>query len=540
MIPCTSSALERDISERGLTEREADAARSVLLGMTAERAAKLMDVGPSTVSSYRQRAYRKLGVATAHDLRSRYAGASRGLPCAQDEDAMSSGKVLRAGESEVGVSPPISIGVSGSDRSYWAAWLRILESRMPFASFCVASLFVILGSVRMLLGLGLTAATFLCWFLAALGFSACIAFMIRGYRALSKRRADELLALRNWKARVSGLLCSRGLNETQSNVASLIAEGKSGREIASSLCVSMGTVNSARRAVYRTLGVHSRSEFLEMLSHQILAPQAEVGSETPSGLRRARRCVLLALSMTLALALSAVSLRALSSLRAPGEEGPSIQSDYGQVPDVSGMEVSVGSDLLAKAGYYPRVSYVESDANPGKILALGPISGPESAGDAVHIADDGTRYGFWKAMVTIEVAELPTVPQVEGAALADALDTLDKAGFSNVSVDYSDGEDGGPYWVVGSEPAGHDHARHTDLITLRVRQFAVVPDVRGMDPLKATLSLSSAGLAPSPSVTSLSLGMGEVMPRALSTNPAPGTRARVGERVDVTYDREIG
>lgn len=46
----------------GLSEREADAVRSVVLSMTAAEAAPCMGVSLSTVGSYRQRAYAKLGV----------------------------------------------------------------------------------------------------------------------------------------------------------------------------------------------------------------------------------------------------------------------------------------------------------------------------------------------------------------------------------------------------------------------------------------------------------------------------------------------
>lgn len=55
---------ERLLERARVSEREAQAARSVALAMTAAEAAPLMGVSASTVGSYRQRAYAKLGVST--------------------------------------------------------------------------------------------------------------------------------------------------------------------------------------------------------------------------------------------------------------------------------------------------------------------------------------------------------------------------------------------------------------------------------------------------------------------------------------------
>lgn len=73
MIPTASQEAERDFCERGLTGREAEAARSALAGMTAAAAAREMGIGASTVGSLRQRAYRKLGVSGATELVRKYA-----------------------------------------------------------------------------------------------------------------------------------------------------------------------------------------------------------------------------------------------------------------------------------------------------------------------------------------------------------------------------------------------------------------------------------------------------------------------------------
>lgn len=63
-IPRGPEDFEQLLSNAGLSERETQAIRSAALSMTANEAARLMGVSPSTVGSYRQRAYPKLGVTT--------------------------------------------------------------------------------------------------------------------------------------------------------------------------------------------------------------------------------------------------------------------------------------------------------------------------------------------------------------------------------------------------------------------------------------------------------------------------------------------
>lgn len=63
-----SEAVERAFDEASLTNREKDAARSLLQGMTAQEAADIMGVSPSSVGSYRKRAYEKLGVGSGREL----------------------------------------------------------------------------------------------------------------------------------------------------------------------------------------------------------------------------------------------------------------------------------------------------------------------------------------------------------------------------------------------------------------------------------------------------------------------------------------
>lgn len=158
-IPRACEAAERDFIARDLTDRERDAARSVLAGMTAEDAARIMGVSASSVGGFRRRAYHKLGVECARELALRY----------RDE------------------------GEEGLE----AEWCQSMR--------CA--------------------------------------------------------------------LVNRDLNETQADVLTLVAAGRSTPEIAEELHLAPGTVNSARSNGYRLLGIHSRDELVEMLNEEAAAPE---------------------------------------------------------------------------------------------------------------------------------------------------------------------------------------------------------------------------------------------------------------------------
>lgn len=61
-----------DLSEFGLTKRETEAIEHLLRGRTSQESAELIGIKPSTVREYLQRAYRKIGVEGADQLRERY------------------------------------------------------------------------------------------------------------------------------------------------------------------------------------------------------------------------------------------------------------------------------------------------------------------------------------------------------------------------------------------------------------------------------------------------------------------------------------
>ena len=67
-------------------------------------------------------------------------------------------------------------------------------------------------------------------------------------------------------ARVAGRRRTEGLTETERRVAALVATGKSNKEVASELFVTVHTVESNLTRIYEKLGVRSRTELARHLS----------------------------------------------------------------------------------------------------------------------------------------------------------------------------------------------------------------------------------------------------------------------------------
>lgn len=83
---------------------------------------------------------------------------------------------------------------------------------------------------------------------AAALFCACLA-----RRDISRLREQSI----DFDARVSALCRLRGLNETCASVAIALIGGMSGPEICEALLIAPGTLNSARREVFRVFNVHT-------------------------------------------------------------------------------------------------------------------------------------------------------------------------------------------------------------------------------------------------------------------------------------------
>ncbi len=67
-------------------------------------------------------------------------------------------------------------------------------------------------------------------------------------------------------ARIGGRPASGGLTEGERRIAELVATGKSNKEVAAALFLSVNTIEDALKRVYRKLGVHSRTELSRRLT----------------------------------------------------------------------------------------------------------------------------------------------------------------------------------------------------------------------------------------------------------------------------------
>lgn len=69
--------------------------------------------------------------------------------------------------------------------------------------------------------------------------------------------------------RIVSYCTARGATDLQGLVVAHIAIGESGRQIANAVGYSVGSVNSARLAAYRLLGVHNRGELMQLLGREL-------------------------------------------------------------------------------------------------------------------------------------------------------------------------------------------------------------------------------------------------------------------------------
>lgn len=217
-IPLASPEAERLFEERGLTDRERDAARSALAGMTAKAAAERMGVSSSTVGSLRQRAYHKLGVHGAEELVGRFGTASDDYaePNAADRDA----------------------------------------------------------------------------------------------------------------------LLAHGLSETQADVLSRVAAGRSSSEVADELGIAPGTVSSARANGYKLLGVHSRDELVAWLGRE--------GEQGDCARPARRRAALVAVGVLVAAVVAAVAGWAVFGSGAPGAQTQDVPEDAEDYVELVGISHTYG------------------------------------------------------------------------------------------------------------------------------------------------------------------------------------------------------
>ena len=127
-------------------------------------------------------------------------------------------------------------------------------ARLSWSLVCTGELLALTGSMA-----GVAAAASLASLamgsvvVAGIASAAALFWACLARRGISRLRGQSI----DFGARVSALCRLRGLNETCTSVAIALIGGMSGPEICEALLIAPGTLNSARREVFRVFNVHT-------------------------------------------------------------------------------------------------------------------------------------------------------------------------------------------------------------------------------------------------------------------------------------------
>ncbi len=127
-------------------------------------------------------------------------------------------------------------------------------ARLSWSLVCTGELLALAGSMA-----GVAAAASLASLamgsvvVAGIASAAALFWACLARRGISRLRGQSI----DFGARVSALCRLRGLNETCTSVAIALIGGMSGPEICEALLIAPGTLNSARREVFRVFNVHT-------------------------------------------------------------------------------------------------------------------------------------------------------------------------------------------------------------------------------------------------------------------------------------------
>lgn len=127
-------------------------------------------------------------------------------------------------------------------------------ARLSWSLVCTGELLALAGSMT-----GVAAAASLASLamgsvvVAGIASAAALFWACLARRGISRLRGQSI----DFGARVSALCRLRGLNETCTSVAIALIGGMSGPEICEALLIAPGTLNSARREVFRVFNVHT-------------------------------------------------------------------------------------------------------------------------------------------------------------------------------------------------------------------------------------------------------------------------------------------
>ncbi len=90
----------------------------------------------------------------------------------------------------------------------------------------------------------------------------------------TRRTTDDAVKLSNSEQSARVLACEKmgaafGLSSRETEVALLISQGNSQKRVADELCLSIGTVQSYSKAIYRKMGIHSKQELIDIVNDKM-------------------------------------------------------------------------------------------------------------------------------------------------------------------------------------------------------------------------------------------------------------------------------
>lgn len=290
-------AIERLDGAERLTGRERSVLGLLSEGGTQVQVAAQLGISPSTVSTYRARALRKLGLPADCDLR--HLGTKDAAPVVHPAVRVS--RVVPLG----GFLPPLACILLGafleglSLSQGWDAgrvgvrlalswvvmlWLAVrlwvptelsVDTMMGARALAVASaccLGLLLGPMAVT-EQGVSLFGFLQFNLSTSNFLllllCCAVLLAVAHSLLSRGLSCDIPMGPQGEEACLHYLIGRGLNELQAKVALELARDQSRRDIGQRLHVALGTVSSYSFGAYRRLGVHSRAELARLLSRDV-------------------------------------------------------------------------------------------------------------------------------------------------------------------------------------------------------------------------------------------------------------------------------
>ena len=293
-------AIERLDGAERLTGRERSVLGLLSEGGTQVQVAGQLGISPSTVSTYRARALRKLGLPTNYDLRRLVTRnvtfavhpvvrMSRGAPLGFFGELLVPLTCVLLGVVLEGLHLPQGWDAGRVEMRLTLSWVVMLwlalrlwvPRELGLDALMGARVLAVASACCLGLLLGPMAATeqgvslfgFLQFNLSTsyllLMLLCCAILLAVAHTLLSRGPSCDIPMGPQGEEACLHYLIGRGLNELQAKVALELARGQSRRDIGQRLHVALGTVSSYSFGAYRRLGVHSRAELARLLSRDI-------------------------------------------------------------------------------------------------------------------------------------------------------------------------------------------------------------------------------------------------------------------------------